>query len=480
MSICSLKEPSTYLYQQVINLITEMRSNGTLQTGQKLPSLRNLSASLSVSIPTVKQAYVELERQGLVLAKPKSGYFLTQQYASDQPKKARLPNKPMAVSRQQLIEDVFKSIHQPHNLALGVANPVAALPITKTLNRTMRRVMSVMGDKALHYGAVAGYEPLRRQLAFSYMEYALPLAPDDIIITNGAQEALNIALQCVAKAGDVIAVESPCYFGILELIENLGMLALEVPICSEDGLTLQDVKKAINKHPVKACIFSSTIANPIGCELADEAKQQIVELLEDKNIPLIEDDVYGDLYFTEKRGIPAQKYSKKGLVITCSSFSKTAAPAYRIGWIATQKFSQRCAQIKRALSCSSSHMNQITLFEFVRSGDYERYLTQLRSVLMTNKARMLNKLQQLLGDNTRISDPKGGCVFWLEFDSSINSANVFQLALQQNISVSPGMLFSPSNRYQHCIRLSYGLPWNDRLEEGLKVFAAICKEAKNT
>ncbi|GAC17225.1 aminotransferase [Paraglaciecola arctica BSs20135] len=468
------------MYQQVINLITEMRSNGTLQTGQKLPSLRNLSASLSVSIPTVKQAYVELERQGLVLAKPKSGYFLTQQYASDQPKKARLPNKPMAVSRQQLIEDVFKSIHQPHNLALGVANPVAALPITKTLNRTMRRVMSVMGDKALHYGAVAGYEPLRRQLAFSYMEYALPLAPDDIIITNGAQEALNIALQCVAKAGDVIAVESPCYFGILELIENLGMLALEVPICSEDGLTLQDVKKAINKHPVKACIFSSTIANPIGCELADEAKQQIVELLEDKNIPLIEDDVYGDLYFTEKRGIPAQKYSKKGLVITCSSFSKTAAPAYRIGWIATQKFSQRCAQIKRALSCSSSHMNQITLFEFVRSGDYERYLTQLRSVLMTNKARMLNKLQQLLGDNTRISDPKGGCVFWLEFDSSINSANVFQLALQQNISVSPGMLFSPSNRYQHCIRLSYGLPWNDRLEEGLKVFAAICKEAKNT
>ena len=167
-------------------------------------------------------------------------------------------------------------------------------------------------------------------------------------------------------------------------------------------------------------------------------------------------------------------------MITCSSFSKTAAPAYRIGWIATQKFSQRCAQIKRALSCSSSHMNQITLFEFVRSGDYERYLTQLRSVLMTNKARMLNKLQQLLGDNTRISDPKGGCVFWLEFDRSINSANVFQLALQQNISVSPGMLFSPSNRYQHCIRLSYGLPWNDRLEEGLKVFAAICKEAKNT
>ena len=305
------------------------------------------------------------------------------------------------------------------------------------------------------------------------------LAPDDIIITNGAQEALNIALQCIAKAGDVIAVESPCYFGILELIENLGMLALEVPICPEVGLTTKDVENAIGKHPVKACIFSSTIANPMGCVLSDDAKQQIVELLEHNDIPLIEDDVYGDLYFTENRGTPAQKYSKKGMVITCSSFSKTAAPAYRIGWIATHKFSQRCAQIKRALSCSSSHMNQITLFEFVRSGDYERYLRQLRNVLVTNKARMINMLQQLLGDIVRISDPKGGCVLWLELDSSINSADVFQLALQQNISVSPGTLFSPSNRYQHCIRLSYGLPWNDRVEEGLIVLADICRKMKN-
>jgi DNA-binding transcriptional MocR family regulator len=186
------------------------------------------------------------------------------------------------------------------------------------------------------------------------------------------------------------------------------------------------------------------------------------------------------LYFTEKRGTVAQKYSKKGLVITCSSFSKTAAPAYRIGWIATHQFSHQCVQIKRALSCSSSYMNQITLFEFVRSGDYERYLNQLRSVLVTNKARMTNMLQQLLGDNVRISSPKGGCVLWLELDKSINSADVFQLALQQNISVCPGMLFCPSNRYQHCIRLSYGLPWSDKVEEGLKVFTAICLTAKKT
>lgn len=483
MSLANLSkhtETNTYLYQQVINLITDMRSGGTLLTGQKLPSLRNLSSSLGVSIPTVKQAYIELERQGLIIAKPKSGYFLASQHASEQPKKARVPSKPIAVSRQQLIEDVFKSIHLPNNLALGVANPVAALPISKTLNRTMRRVMTTMGDTAFQYGPVNGYEPLRRHIAFGYAEYGLSFSPDDITITNGAQEALNIALQSIAKAGDVIAVESPCYFGILELIENLGMLALEVPICAEHGLILDDVKKAIDKHPVKACVFSSSVSNPMGGMLANHEKQKIVELLEQQNIPLIEDDVYGDLYFTQKRGVPAQKYSQKGLVITCSSFSKTAAPAYRIGWIATKKLSQKCVQIKRALSCSSSLINQMTIFEFVRSGDYERYLNQLRPVLITNKSRMVNMLQQLLGDSVRISDPQGGCVLWLEFDKHINSSYLFQLALQHDISISPGTLFSPSNRYQHCVRLSYGLPWSKDVEDGLKMFAKLCQNAKST
>jgi DNA-binding transcriptional MocR family regulator len=480
MSETSQVNNTPYLYQQVINLICDMRANGTLQAGQKLPSLRQLSTSLSVSIPTVKQAYIELENQGLINAKAKSGYFLSRESSQlSQPKKARPPLKAITVSRQQLIEDVFNAIHNsPHNVALGVANPVAALPATKALNRTMRRVMAVSGDKALHYGPMNGYEPLRRQLAFSYMDYGMSLSPDDIVITNGAQEALNIALQCVAKAGDIIAVESPCYFGILELIENLGMLALEIPICAEDGLTLKDVQKAIVKHPVKACIFSSTIANPLGCVLQDEVKKDIVELLEQHDIALIEDDVYGDLYFGPKRGTPAQKYSQRGLVLTCSSFSKTAAPGYRIGWIASNKFGAKCAKIKRALSCSSSLINQMTLFEYVRSGEYERHVKQLRQVLLTNKARMINKLHCYFGDDVRISDPQGSCVLWLELPEGSDSSRIFQLALNQNISINPGTLFSPSNRYQHCIRLSYGLPWSDKIESSLKTLSDICQHVR--
>jgi DNA-binding transcriptional MocR family regulator len=476
MNTPTCEQQDSYLYQQVISLIRQMHENGTLRPGEKLPSLRGLASKLNMSVPTVKQAYIELEQQGLIYARPKSGYFLKSSPTEcATPTKTELPSKPTHVSRQQLIEQVFNTIHQPGNLSFGVANPVAALPTTKALNRAMRRVMSIAGDRMLNYGPMNGFEPLRRILAMRYLDFGMQLSPNEIVITNGAQEAINIALQCVAKPGDVIAVESPCYFGILELIENLGMLALEIPICAEDGLCAEDVRKAIDKHPVKACVFSSNIANPLGSLLIDDEKQQIVTLLESRDIPLIEDDVYGDLYFSGKRGAPAQRFSKKGLVLTCNSFSKTVAPGYRIGWVATSRFSDECARVKRALSCSSSLANQWALHEFIRGGEYDRYLNRLRQVLVTNKERMRSQIQQNFSSDTRVSDPAGGAVLWLQLPQNIDSNQVFHTALQEKISISPGSLFSPSNRYRHCIRLSYGLPWSADVEHGIKRLGEICR-----
>ncbi|MCC2615291.1 PLP-dependent aminotransferase family protein [Aestuariibacter halophilus] len=467
--------PETYLYQRVITLIRAMHSDGRLRPGDKLPSLRSLSQSLAVSVPTIKQAYLELERQGVIEARPQSGYYLKpQDTPSGLPLKARAMRKPTAVSRQQLIEQVYQAIHLPQNLSLGVANPVAAKPPTKALNRTVRRVLTMAGDKALNYGPMSGYEPLKRLLAWRYMEQGINVAPDDVVITNGAQEAISIALQSVAKPGDVIAVESPCYFGVLELIERLGMLALEIPLCAQKGLALDDVKKAISKHPVKACVFSTTIANPLGCRLQDSEKADLVALLEARNIALIEDDVYGDLYFGEQRGIPCQAFSKKGLVLTCASFSKTAAPSYRIGWLVAPGFRDLATRTKRALSCSSPLINQWTLTEFIQSGEYDRYLKLLRQVLLTNRDRMLGLIGRHFPDDVRVTLPQGGTVLWLELSGELDGAQLFQQALEHNISITPGSLFSPSSRYQHCIRLSYGLPWHQRIEDGIETLGRLC------
>lgn len=476
MSVAVQKKSTTFLYQQVINLIRDMQKDGLIAPGDKLPSLRSLAEKLAVSVPTVKQAYLELEFQGLIVARPQSGYYLkSAEIELNIPKKSTFPKQPVAVSRQELIEQVYSEIHHPRNLGFGIANPIAALPTTKAINRAMRRVIAVAGDKALHYGPMQGFEPLRRNLAMRYLDFGLQLSPDEIVITNGAQEAINICLQTVAKPGDVIAVESPCYFGVLELIESLGMLALEIPLCAEQGLCLDDVKKAVTEHNVKACVFSSSIANPMGCILDESKKASLVAYLESHQVALIEDDVYGDLYFNQERGNPAQKYSTKGLVLTCSSFSKTAAPSYRVGWIISPKFYQKAIRLKRANSCSSSLTNQWVMTEFMRSGEYDRYIKQLRHKLLTNKERMLGMICRYFDRDVRVVDPKGGTVLWLSLPEHLDGNEIFVKALEKNISIAPGSLFSPTNRYKNCIRLSYGLPWSEDIENGLKTLSEICR-----
>jgi len=475
MAIAIQRETDEFLYQQVISMVREMHNAQTLRPGDKLPSLRSFSQKLSVSIPTVRQAYAELERQGLIEARPKSGYFL-KACVNDtlQPKRVKLSHRPLAVKRQNLIEAVFEAIHAPGVVPLGVANPSAAHPSDKALARIMRQVLSRAGPKAVAYGPMDGFAPLKRQLALRYLNQGLQVYPDEVLITNGAQEAIAIALQCVAQTGDVIAVESPAYFGVLELIESLGMMALEIPLCPDDGIWFDDLELALKTHKISACVFSSSISNPLGSFMPDDKRERLVKLLESANIPLIDDDVYGDLYFTERRATPAQLYSRKGMVLSCASFSKTAAPGYRVGWLMAGRYAAKARRLKRALSCSSSLLSQWALSEFVASGEYERNILALRKVLKCNKERMIAQVTRAFPQGTRVSDPRGGGVLWIELPTGNDSEALFHRALEHNISIAPGALFSPSNKFKRCIRIGYGLPWNDEIEQAVNLLGSLC------
>lgn len=475
MTIAIQRSDSAFLYQQVIDMIREMQRSGSLRAGDKLPSLRSLSRKLKVSIPTVRQAYAELELQGVIAARPKSGYFMNVQVSDAcQPKRVKLAQKPLQVKRQSLIEEVFEAIHKPGVVPLGVANPAAAHSSDKALARIMRQVLSRAGAKAVAYGPMDGFMPLKRQLAMRYLDQGLQVNPDEVLITNGAQEAIAIALKCVAKPGDVIAVESPTYFGVLELIESLGMMALEIPLCPDDGIWLEDLEHAIEEHTIAACVFSSSVSNPMGSFMGDQKRKILVEILEEHDIPFIEDDVYGDLHFTENRGTPASLYSRKGLVLSCGSFSKTAAPGYRVGWLLAGKFSAQAKRFKRALSCSSPLLNQWALSEFVASGEYDRNVLALRRVLERQKCRMVALVQEAFPKGTRLSDPKGGGVLWVELPAGNDSEAFFYTALEHNISIAPGALFSPSNKFKRCIRISYGIPWTVELERSIRVLGSLC------
>ncbi len=467
------KQSGDFLYQQVIDLIFQQIASGVLAPGDKLPSLRQLSNELAVSIPTVRQAYLELERQGQVIAREKSGYFIQDKRYNPLVSVDCRACKPVEVRCRNLIDQIYDAIHSPDVLPLGIANPCMALPATKTLHRTMKRVMARAEERTLGYAHTTGDLGLRRQLAYRYLNHGLSINPDQILITNGAQEALALALKSVASAGDVIAVESPAYHGLLELIESLGMLALEIETCPISGVSLDALSKALLRHNVAACMFSSSLNNPLGCVSSNEQRKELVDLLENNEIALIEDDVYGDLIYDQPRPHPAQYYSRKGLVLTCSSFSKTVAPGYRIGWLLAGNFYATAHKLKRAISCSSGLLQQMTLTDFIASGDYDRHIKRLLPVLKFNAQRMTAAVARNFPAETCISQPRGGSVIWLQLPHEVDSAKLFHQAINHNISIMPGEIFSAGRRYQNHIRLSYGHPWSEAMDQGVATLGRL-------
>jgi len=464
------KQDGLYLYRQVIDLIKENIDTGTLRAGDRLPSLRKMSQRAGVSVPTVRQAYIELERQRQVESRPKSGFYVRHQAANDIVLPAPAKNgKPVALTCRSLMQRVYDGVNHPDLVPLGIANPCMAKPAAKGLHRAMKRVMSRAEERSLGYASTLGEPLLRRQIAYHYLDTTgAKIDPDSICITNGGQEALLVSLAAIASPGDVIAVESPTYHGILELIDSLGLLAIEVETCPEEGVTISKLDRTLSEHKVKACVFSTTLSNPLGVTMPDEDRVRLVKLLEKHDVALIEDDVYGDLRFDGYRPTPAQFLNSKARIISCGSFSKTAAPGYRIGWVAAGAEIDRIAQLKRAFSCSSGLLQQMTLADFLGSGDYNRHLKVLRPVLQRNAERMSSMVADYFPATTRTSKPVGGSVLWLELPKKVNSEKLFDAAIEAGISIAPGHIFSPCGCYSNFIRLSHGHPWGPRTEDAIK------------
>lgn len=464
------KQDGPYLYRQVIDIIKENINTGTLRAGDRLPSLRKMSQRIGVSIPTVRQAYIELERQRQVQSRPKSGFYVRNLAANDIVRpSAATKGKPVSLHCRSLMERVYDGINHPGLVPLGIANPCMAKPAAKGLHRAMKRVMSRAEERSIGYASTLGEQSLRRQIAFHYLDTTgAKIDPDSICITNGGQEALLLSLRAVASAGDIIAVESPTYHGVLELIDSLGMLAIEVKTCPEEGVMIDALDKTLSEHSVKACVFSTTLGNPLGVSMPDEDRVRMVKVLEKHDVALIEDDVYGDLRFDGYRPTPAQFLNSKARIMTCGSFSKTAAPGYRIGWVVAGAQIDRIAQLKRAFSCSSGLLQQMTLADFLGSGDYNRHLKLLRPVLQRNAERMSALVADYFPKETRTSKPVGGSVQWLELPQSIDAVQLMDDAIEAGISIAPGNIFSPCNCYSNFIRLSYGHPWSQRTEDAIK------------
>jgi DNA-binding transcriptional MocR family regulator len=458
-----------YLYQQVIDLIRENIDSGTLRPGDRLPSLRRLSKTAGVSVPTVRQAYVELERQRRVESRPKSGFYVRHQARNDiVPPSPGTANAPGPLKCRTLMERVYEGVYDPDLVPLGIANPTMARPATKALNRAMKRVLSKSADAQINYASSLGDPLLRRQIAWHYFDtIGARVDPGAICITNGGQEALLLAMKAVTLPGDIIAVESPTYHGILELADTLGLLAIAVDTCPEEGVMVDRLIDTLDQHDVKACVFSTTLNNPLGVSMPDADRARLVQVLADRDVVLIEDDVYGDLRFDGTRPTPAQFARSDATVITVGSFSKTVAPAYRVGWIIAGAYHDEVHRLKRSFSISTAQVQQRTLADFMASGDFARHIAALRPVLKRNCERMSALIAEHFPAETRVSQPDGGGVLWLELPQGVNSETLFDDAIEAGISIAPGPIYTPCGCYENFVRLSFGHRWTEKIENAV-------------
>ncbi|MET1083960.1 MAG: PLP-dependent aminotransferase family protein [Burkholderiales bacterium] len=409
-----------------------------------------------------------LEDRGFVEARPQSGYYVRPRpRVLREPATTRPPAAPQFVGVTQLVTDIIRAARDPKIVPLGAGVPAADLFPTSKLQRLLSSVSRRRTRLLGHYSLAPANAELQRELSRRSLDWSGGLAPEEFVVTNGCMEALNLCLRAVTKPGDTVAIESPAYFGVLQAIESLGVKALEIPTSPRDGISLEALAMALDTRRIKACIAVTTVNNPLGSVMPDARKEQLVAMLADAGVPLIEDEVYADLAFSEPRPAPAKRYDRTGNVMLCSSFTKVLAPGFRIGWVAPGRFRPQVELLKFINSVATTEFLQVTIAEFLRDGGFDQHLRRLRRVFHDNLAACTAAIEQSFPAGTGVTRPQGGFLLWVELPAAVDALELHAQALANGIAIAPGPMFSATGRYRNCLRLSCGHPWSKELESAL-------------
>ncbi len=462
------------LYEQVADRIQRLIAEGTLQTGDRLPSVRKLHEQWSVSVSTVLEAYRLLEDRGLIAARPQSGYYVKQSLLKTPSEPQQSAPSPKAHHVDNSLGfRVICSIRDSQTIKLGAAVPSMELLPLAALNRLMGQVLRQYQTIAHAYDVPPGCEALRHEVARRLMDAGCSVTPDEIVTTNGTFESVFLSLRATTQPGDTVAIESPTYYGLLEALEILHLKALELPTHPRDGLSLLHLETTLQKKRIAACALVSNFSNPLGTCMSDQKKKELVELLARYEVPLIEDDIYGDLYFEGTRPKALKAFDREGLVLYCSSCSKTLSPGLRVGWAVPGRYQAKVEQLKWVINQTTATAPQLTVAAFLSNGGYDRHLRQLRRAYQSQTLRMTQAICDYFPPETRVTHPKGGHVLWVELPAEFDSLELYETALQRQISIAPGIIFSPSGGYNNCFRLNCGMPWSDEIDRAMQILGEL-------
>lgn len=464
-----------YIYSEIAAKLASQIRNGILKPGEKLPSVRMLCQQHHISMSTAKRIFLELEAQSLIEAKPQSGFFVSKQLylklplsEVSRPSLTAKDNEP-----DELITRVYSNMGREDLTLFSIGVPSGNLLPMAKLKKEIVLATRSLKEGGTEYEPLQGNLNLRRMIATRSLAWGGNLDENDLITTSGGMNALSFCLMALGKPGDTIALESPCYPGILQLAVSLGFKVLELPTHPITGIEMEDFRKLIPK--INLCLLVPNFNTPLGSCMPDAHKKEVVSLLAEQNIPLIEDDIYGDLYFGSHRPKCCKSFDVEGNVLWCSSISKTLAPGYRVGWIAPGKYKDKLLKLKLVHSISSPSIIHEAVGNFLKSGRYENHLRYLRSTLMSNYQNYVNAIAEYFPDGTKTSRPQGGLALWVEFNKEMDTTKLYDLAIRQQISIAPGRMFTLQDQFVNCMRLCIGLPWTAHIEFKLRQLGNLAK-----
>ena len=465
-------------YEALAGEIAGSIHNGLLKPGQRLPSVRQTAATRKVSPSTVFQAYYLLEARGLVQSRPRSGYYVAA-HARPLPPEPETASRPDGESRDvdvsELVFEVLQSAMTQQVVPLGSAFPSPLLFPLARIGREVASAATRLDPWSTVDDLTQGNAALRRQIALRYQIDGMDVSIDEIVITNGALEALNLCVAAVTRPGDAVVVESPCFYATLQALERNGLRAIEVQTHPRDGIDLDALEAAIARHAPRACWLMPTFHNPLGSSMPGERKRSLVALLNRHGIPLIEDDVYAELHYAGQRALPAKAFDRQGLVMHCSSFSKSLAPGYRIGWVAAGREARRVARLKLTTTLNCNVPTQIGIAHYLERGGFDLHLRRLRTTLATQQEQYIAAVGESFPPGTRVTRPAGGYFLWIELDRDVDALQLQRVASGLGISIAPGPMFSAGRGFRHCLRMNYGHPLDARMRAGVETLGRLAR-----
>lgn len=462
------------LYEKIADQVEQQVQNGVFLPGSKIPSVRKSSKQMEVSIATVLQAYSLLEDRGVIKAQPQKGYFV-QDNTSLFSKRAKIAPTTNDGSIHALLDRLLHASQDNNITQFGAAIPKSQFLPIRQLQRSVGRLMRLEPEICASYKFTPGSLSLRRQIAIRMLDAGCKLQPDEITITLGCQNALMLSLQTLTQAGDTIAIESPTYHGVLQAIEVLKLKAIEIPCSNETGIDLNLLAKAAKEWDIKACIVTPNNQNPTGSTIPPQARQKLIHMARTNHFTLIEDDVYGELSYQDKRGRSLKSDdTHNDTVIYCSSFSKSIAPGFRIGWVVGGAFQRKIEHYAFVQSLAIPTLTQTALANFLENGAYDRHLRKTRQAYQENMENCRDAILASFPKGTLVSSPAGGFLLWVTLPEHIDAMLLHSQALQHSIGILPGPAFSLTTHFQHHFRINYALNWDHQTETAIKVLGQLC------